>query len=60
MDFRRFFIDLLVENHRFERESIGSETLQSGTFDFWEMGGAQKATFSVLNLSSQMHFRSQI
>ena len=60
MDFRRFFIDLLIENHRFERESIESETLQSGTFNFWKMEGAQKATFSVLNLSSQMHFRSQL
>ena len=60
MDFRRFFIDLLIENHRFERESIESETLQSGTLNFWKMEGAQKVTFEVLNLSSQMHFRSQL
>ena len=56
MDFRRFFIGLLFENRRFEQESIESETLQSGTFNFWKREGAQKAAFSVLNLSSQMHF----
>ena len=60
MDFRRFFIDMLIENHRFERESIESETLQSGTFNFWKMEGVQKVAFSVRNLSSQMHFRSQL
>ena len=60
IDFRRFFIDLLFENHRFERESVESETLQSGTLNFWKMEGAQKATFSVLNLSSQMYFWSQM
>ena len=60
MDFRRFFIDMLIENHRFERESIESETLQSATFNFWKMEGAQKVTFSIQNLYSQMHFRSQM
>ena len=60
MDFRRFSIDMLIENHRFERESTESETLQSAPLNFWKMEGAQKATFSVLNLSSQMHFRSQL
>ena len=60
MDVRQFFIDMLIENHGFERESIASETLQSAPFNFWKMEGAQKATFSVLNLSSQMHFRSQL
>jgi len=60
MDFRRFFIDMLIENHRFERESTESETLQSAPLNFWKMEGAQKVTFSIQNLYSQMHFRSQM
>ena len=35
-------------------------SLKSGTLNFWKMEGAQKVTFSILNLSSQMYFRSQI
>ena len=54
------FIAFLMATHRFERESTESESLTSGTFNFWKMEGAQKATFSALNLSSQMHFRSQL
>ena len=34
--------------------------LKSGTFNFWKMEGAQKVTFSIQNLYSQMHFRSQM
>ena len=37
-----------------------SESLRSGTLNFWKMQGAQKVTFSILNLSSQMHFWSQL
>ena len=37
-----------------------SESLKSGTLNFWKMQGAQKVTLSILNLSSQMHFRSQL
>ena len=37
-----------------------SESLKSGTLNFWKMQGAQKVTFSILNLSSQMHFWSQL
>ena len=49
-----------METHRFERESMESESLRSGTLNFWKMQGAQKVTFSILNLSSQMHFWSQL
>ena len=34
--------------------------LKSGTPNFWKMEGAQKVTFSIQNLYSQMHFRSQM
>ena len=46
--------------HRFERESTESASLKSGTLNFWKMEGAQKVTFSIQNLYSQMHFRSQM
>ena len=49
-----------MENHRSERESTGSTNLTSGAVNFWKMEGAQKVTFSVHNLYSQMHFRSQM
>ena len=35
-------------------------SLKSGTLNFWKMEGVQKVTFSILNLYSQMHFRSQV
>ena len=35
-------------------------SLKSGTLNFWKMEGAQKVTFSIQNLYSQMHFRSQM
>ena len=35
-------------------------SLKSGTPNFWKMEGAQKVTFSIQNLYSQMHFRSQM
>ena len=35
-------------------------SLKSGTPNFWKMEGVQKVTFSILNLYSQMHFRSQM
>ena len=35
-------------------------SLKSGTPNFWKMDGAQKVTFSIQNLYSQMHFRSQM
>ena len=34
--------------------------LKSGTPNFWKTEGAQKVTFSIQNLYSQMHFRSQM
>ena len=37
-----------------------SESLRSGTLNFWKMQGAQKVTFSILDLSAQMHFWSQL
>ena len=37
-----------------------SESLKSGTLSFWKMQGAQKVTFLILNLSSQMHFWGQL
>ena len=35
-------------------------SLKSGTPNFWKMEGAQKVTFSIQNLYSQMHFRSHM
>ena len=35
-------------------------SLKSGTPNFWKMEGVQKVTFSIQNLYSQMHFRSQM
>ena len=35
-------------------------SLKSGTPNFWKTEGAQKVTFSIQNLYSQMHFRSQM
>ena len=35
-------------------------SLKSGTPNVWKMEGAQKVTFSIQNLYSQMHFRSQM
>ena len=35
-------------------------SLKSGTPNFWKMEGAQKVTFSVHNLYSQMHFWGQM
>ena len=37
-----------------------SESLRSGTLNFWKMQGVRKVAFSILNLSSQMHFWSQL
>ena len=37
-----------------------SESLRSGTLNFWKMQGAQKVTFLILSLSSQIHFWSQL
>ena len=37
-----------------------SENLKSATLNFWIMQGAQKVTFLILNLSSQMHFWGQL
>ena len=51
---------VLVGNHRSEREPTGSINLKSGAHNFWKMEGAQKVTFSIQNLYSQMHFRSQM
>ena len=51
---------VLMQNHRSEREPTGSTNLKSGALNFWKMEGAQKVAFSVRNLSSQMHFRSQL
>ena len=36
------------------------ESLRSGTLNFWKMQGARRVAFSILNLSSQMHFWSQL
>ena len=49
-----------MQNHRSEREPTGSTNLKSGALNFCKMEGAQKVAFSVRNLSSQMHFRSQL
>ena len=49
-----------MKTHRFERESTESESLTSGTFNFWKMEGAQKVIFSVHNLYVQMHFQIQM
>ncbi len=35
-------------------------SLKSGTPNFWKTEGAQKVTFSIQNLYSQMHFRSHM
>ena len=35
-------------------------SLKSGTLNFWKMEGTQEVTFSIQNLYSQMHFRSQM
>ena len=35
-------------------------SLKSGTLNFWKVEGAQKVTFSIHNLYSQMYFRSQM
>ena len=35
-------------------------SLKSGTPTFWKMEGAQKVTFSIQNLYSQIHLRSQM
>ena len=32
-----------------------SENLRSGILNFWKIQGAQRVTFSILNLSLQMH-----
>ena len=45
---------------RCEREFMESESLKSGTLNCWKMQGVLKVTFSILNLSSQMHFWSQL
>ena len=37
-----------------------SENLKSGTLNFWQMQDAQTVSFSILNLSLQMHFWSQL
>ena len=39
---------------------FASGSLKSETPNFWKMEGAQKVTFSIQNLYSQMHFRSQM
>ena len=54
------FIYGLIENHRSEQEPTGSTSLKSRTHNFCKMEGAQKVAFSVRNLSSQIHFRSQL
>ena len=51
---------VLMQNHRSEREPTGSTNLKSRAHNFCKMEGAQKVAFSVRNLSSQMHFRSQL
>ena len=35
-----------------------SENIRSGILNFWKIQGAQRVTFSILNLSSQMHNHS--
>ena len=54
------FVYVLIQNHRPEGEPTGSTNLKSGAHNFWKMEGAQKVVFSVRNLSSQMHFQSQL
>ena len=54
------FMYVLMQNHRSEGEPTGSTNLKSRAHNFWKMEGAQKVAFSVRNLSSQMHFRSQL
>ena len=51
---------VLMQNHRSEGEPTGSTNLKSGALNFWKMKGAQKVAFSVRNIFSQMHFRSQL
>ena len=54
------FVYVLIQNHRSEGEPTGSTNLKSSAHNFWKMEGAQKVTFSIHNLYSQMHFRSQL